>query len=1141
MARNRSGDDDSYFKISSKENLEEEARLAQELGDEITEHFFSEWKTSSDKITERFKKETSSLAGLVAQAEKNRNSSDGRLIDNIGKSILSKTGKGESFDVNWKSVGLNIGKEVAGVLSDAFQTYLVKPINQGLQDMSNAYETNFTEIAGRMGTMRNETYSVMRDAVVQLNNSQYKNAINANKELIPALTAATQKGFQGQEAISIALTNAVDKKVMPWLDTASDAWTNIQYNLSTGMQQTLKAQQLLLQESRSGNRLLQSGVINQLTQDITPILTNIDYNTVDTTKLSAEMQGMIQYYTDAGYDPQQAYKQAQDALKIYRNPGEYINSDKAGDILKAREVLYGGGISEMIGAESYLTGMAANATNHLAAWALGSTFGIDTGNGGTRMEDWQLKHSVNEDILADPEGYIAKYMTANAGTYTSLVAQAVEKVTHTAEYDNRLQNGVTEQAYWLNKISHSMDTLDSIRTHVANILKLLGGKLVGDLATKLFSGGKFSSLGDLIGKRAGGSLFKSFASKVGTGAAKGLGGLGSHLPGVMTKGVASQVGTGGGIAATKSLGATLSSIGGGSTLAGAGAVAAPLAAGGVVGAYGIKKGIDDIKGGDHKARGIASIAGGTAAVAGGIGVAGGMLAVGAANAWNPVGLGLLVAGGVTVLATSLHRAATAMNENEKAVEAHSKALYSSYKEEVQQRKVSNQQIIANLKDGNATQQDLLEARTFLVEQGLMTQQDAQNANVDQLIALTTAYLNATNTFDAEDREALQKKSTDLAQGQANQQSDKQFAASDDILNQAVESHRRKEYDEIVAHEAKEKERIEAAGRTYYPSVGISNGEGGLISYELWKETGSYNKENYQNIDLTQTDEGVALVSALSNAIDNISDEKKRAKLRKSFEAYSRDGFLINEYQMMYKDITDAGATTDTWNAANSQAGLDEYNKDAVVRGASEISTVWSQYVMLSEELRNKLVTLKAQNGDPNALMPLLKQMEALDLPYQDKEEIRNQVEELKTKNINDWLILKGIKESDIPKYNVGIDYVPSDRIAEIHAGEAVLNPSDAKAYRSLKDSIQHIVDIDTAANEMLSTTASGSAATVDITAIVEAIRTQTIDLNKTLNAIISALPKASSALDNIRAVSAASERLTAYNPATSNTRNLYST
>lgn len=1172
MARSRKDDDDSYLKVSSRENLEEEAQMAKDIIDETASHARRQYRSVADDINKRLHDHESSMASLVAKSNENRNKEFSATQD-MFKSILEQTGPGQKFDVNWKSVGLNIGKELLNMGVKIFNTYITEPITSALDDMSSAYESNFTNIAGRMGMMRRDTHNLMHSAVKQLNDSNYKSAINANKELIPALSTAAEKGFKGQEAISVALANAVDSKIMPWLDTSSDAWTNIQYNLSSGMQNTLKAQQLILQESRSGNRLLQSGIINTLTADIAPLLSNIDYNTVDfsdTTKVSAELQGMMQYYLDRGYDNQQAYKAAQEALDIYRNPFKYINSDKASEVLKARAAGDGESISGMLEAEASLTGLAAGAKNHYAAGAIIEGLGVDPGTGGTRVEDAQRRHATQMDIINDTAGYISSALKADEDTYQSIADEAAEKITATMEHDNSIQNQTTELSYFLNDIPHGVTLLKTIAKSLTTIIGMLAGKLVGDLVTSFLGNGKVKSLAN--GAKG---FFKQGGSKLRgatSGAARGLANAATKLPGV----TATEAGIG-----SLGLKATLGNIGAGvtggsassllSTAAGGLTVAAPVVVGVTAAKHGITEGVKDLKSDDHKVRGGISIASGVAAGVGGAAVAGGMLAAGAANAWNPVGWGLLIGGTVGVIATSLARLGDEVDVNAEAVKAHSKALHEAYKEEHQERQKGVRDIINNLKDGNVTQEDLLEARTYAVEQGLMTQEEAQNANAEQLTQLTMAYLKATNQMDPSKEEAADNTATNLAADAAKAAGDAQQDQIAEVVGRITDAQYTdtSEYDSMFNQYVK-KGVIDETGKVLAkPGEGIDansdffvkDADGNWSRIMTAEEAYTSRNEGGGGLNKTtvevsipgenkadaMTHDNTGIINFIDNAIANLSDEGKRKSLSEEFgNMAGGGGYTQMELFNMITKLTEAGATTDTWNAAAAQSpGFD----DLKVTGNEEISETYALYRKVLKEVEDLYVTFKAfpQEGQAAELWKKIHLLGSQNIPEEDKASIISaggyHTAEARQLLVDYYGEHYGTQEHEIPKYRVGIDYVPSDRLSEIHEGEAVLNASDAETYRSFKHMIKQVVNLaDTRTIDAITPTPPIiNTESLDVTALVEAIRSQTTSFNKKLDEFIKAAKPGSTGGISLPAVSAASPGLTAFNPQTSNTRNLYST
>lgn len=1014
MARNRNNDDDSYLHLSSTDNLEEQAQIAMDLSDEVTSHFERKWGDAVSRIERRI----NSLASQVANNEgaspsnsgnrqdpvatrfdsmfnaletankaKNKQGRDkGQIAEDIIKNVLNQTGAGQKFDVNWKSVGLTIGQAIVTSLSHAFSTYVTKPIQSAMTDMSSAYESNFTDIAGRMGYDRKETYAIMKSAVSELNKSSYKRAINANKELIPELRSLSARGWKGSEAVSMAITNTVDRKIMPWLDNSSAAWDNIRYTLDDNTVKTLKSQQLLLQESRAGNKLLQSGVVNQLLTDISPVLSNIDYNTVDKSKMNADLLTKMEAFRAQGYTEDQAYKQAQKALDIYRNPTNYINSDKAVDVLKASETIKGGDISSQAKVDQYFSKIAGG-LSIVGAGFYGKGVGLETGQGGSRPEDFkQLARAIENEI--SKEG-LTDFSKASPGLYESIAEKAAQKVTATQAYDNGIQNDATGLAYFVNRIPHGVDTLDNISKTVGLIFKALIGKVIGDQAIK--AGAKL--LPKLLAK-FGTTAAAETATSVAAGAAE-TAAAGGATAATGAAETAAAGATAGGAGAT--LAGSLTSLGGGSIVAGAATAAAPVVAGTAIGAYGVKKGYDDIKEGDHKARGVTSMLGGIAAGAGGIGVAGGMIAAGAVNAWNPVGWGLLAAGAVTVLCTSIHRAATALDESQKVVKKNCESISEAYNQEIEDRKKSSKEIIDQLSKDNVTESDKNEARQFLIDQGIASQAEAQKMNAEQLADLTKAYLNATNQMGENDKKA-QKEAKDGAVKAAKENNKN---VKDALYNNA----------ESIAKQA-------------------SN-------------------------DLTSTEEGQQYVSLVDNMIQNITDEKQRTKLQQKWEKQKSDGVSLKEWKGMMKAVSKKeGYSVSGVIAAANYSGIDLGDD---IKTEEQISKEYTDYQTICQELANNYRTYKAEPTKQlvatmlNEFQELGKLKDAID------DKTRNKIIKEGGYNLNEIAQKLASEGYKVPEYRVGIDYVPSDRLALIHKAEAVLPSTEAKSYRNMKSVLSRIL------------------------------------------------------------------------------------
>ena len=123
--------------------------------------------------------------------------------------------------------------------------------------------------------------------------------------------------------------------------------------------------------------------------------------------------------------------------------------------------------------------------------------------------------------------------------------------------------------------------------------------------------------------------------------------------------------------------------------------------------------------------------GGVAMAAGGIGVAGGMLAAGAANAWNPVGWGLLIAGGLAVAATAIHRATDTTVNLADDLEQEKKIAVQGIKDYNEQTIDSMYDVREAIKQATSYE----EAKNIALQSGIISQQDLNNATDKSVEAL----------------------------------------------------------------------------------------------------------------------------------------------------------------------------------------------------------------------------------------------------------------------------------------------------------------------------------------------------------------------------------------------------------------------
>ena len=345
-------------------------------------------------------------------------------------------------------------------------------VKAGMTQLQSAYESNFTPVAGYSGSdSRQENHDFIKSVLTEVNANDYtKHGLKFNEEVFPEITEAVKRGFTGDEASSIAISNAIDKKIMPWLETSSDTWTQLQFNMSEDRLQQIKGQQLLLQESREGNRLLQTGVVSTLLDIMQPTLLNIDANTTDVNDLSAQAQASIAYLMERGYGKQDAIKIATQAIDAYQNPAKALmNNGSPVEMLMAQTSLAGGDLQDIFKTYGDVATMGVG-NGPIGAQAVSNVMGIN--NGGLTRTDDNFRDLA--EMSAGMQKYIKEFSTnpeAARQKYIDKESNLPENVTATFSHDADIQNRISEQVFNFNNKVHGMDTVNMIYDEVVDFKK----------------------------------------------------------------------------------------------------------------------------------------------------------------------------------------------------------------------------------------------------------------------------------------------------------------------------------------------------------------------------------------------------------------------------------------------------------------------------------------------------------------------------------------------------------------------------------------------------------------------------------------------------------------------------------------------
>ena len=569
--------------------------------------------------------------------------------------------------------------------------------------------------------------------------------LNFNNEVFPQIADAVKRGFQGEKAEEIGLSTAIDKKIMPWLDTTSDTWTDLQYNLDDRLLNQLKGQQLQLQATQEGNRILQNGVASQITDSLAPTLLNIDANTTDVSALSGQAQAMVSSLMDNGYSKQDAIKMANQVIDAYQNPFKALTAGSTADKLYALGGLQGGDIASSLNfADKFLQ---TGANGNWATSAAYANLGFIT-NGQTRTTDWILDHGKATEAAN-------KYTGSDfEGTYNDKVNNLTEYVTATQKNDNEKQNESVikyfNDAFGNHKLDIDKMILEEIKSIkswlitglIAGFVSQLGSKVIDKIASNLGSGSKGTSL--VSNLFTGGSGLKKaieYGSEAYTGKmSAGTGLQNGGLIGGLTQGGANMTGLSGGAA----------------TLAGTGTVLA----GGML----AKKGISTLgeaanynKETDYTNKGNGMNIGTGLAMTGGGGMA---IAAGLGLASGPIGWAGLLIGGCAYLAKAAYDNAYALTGSAEMVRQQSEETKDAINTENLERMTSARKLKENVDNSTS----LIDKQNLIIQEGLASESDARKLNATEINNLTQSYISANKDIynsskslvDLINREVVQK-------------------------------------------------------------------------------------------------------------------------------------------------------------------------------------------------------------------------------------------------------------------------------------------------------------------------------------------------------------------------------------------------
>lgn len=633
---------------------------------------------------------------------------------------------------------------VINAITDFGNMLIFNDLQSGFEGYIRMYNDTFTNFAARMGTNGRETSGFYDDAKRLFREEGLTNNINFNSEFMPAVQSAIEKGFKGGDAIAKAIADAEAKVLIPVLDTQSEAWVNMSFNMSKQNMDTLKTQMLILQQSKSGNRLLQSGVVNSLTSEMEPLLRDIEYNTGGhALDGNSEALAVMKAYVEQGFTEQEAYQKAIKAVQAQTDTYKYITSGTLEEKLMGVAAANGAGTAEIAKSTESLVEMAKNSGNNMSVGAIADVSGIkfSTNTVGAATREYDAMNSIDKKVEE-----LNMQMMEEPDKYQQAVDNMDDIMTTERKHETAMQNAgaLSGLADTLSTWIKGDKVFSTLLTTVKSIFwAVIGGKVLDKLGGKLKDVFKNGLAKDLF-KGLGGkvlSWFKGTAIKI-TGFLKNT--LWSAVKSVGTKllGVVGKVSLG--------------------TVAGVAGALATSVYGGINAVKEIKNATKKSNTEEEKDKARKS------AVGYGIGAVAGAAGAGLLLASNPVGWAVAAVGAVAIGATEIYKAynqtSTALND-----------LHDAFDEQRDIMQQNSRAMIDNIEQDISNMSSLEDKKAYLIEQGLATEEELRyittnsmdefihglRDTTDKLVEIQNTKLDELEKAVAEEVEAKRKENAEL--------------------------------------------------------------------------------------------------------------------------------------------------------------------------------------------------------------------------------------------------------------------------------------------------------------------------------------------------------------------------------------------
>lgn len=589
----------------------------------------------------------------------------------------------------------------ADTLHNSINT-IVSVFTSGLEAQRNMYNSTFQNVSVRTGTTRSTYYANQRALPSTLQSQGLYNNVKVS-EVMDMWNKLADIGMNQEQMFTNALDSVITAKIVPYLDVTSRD-VNILNTRLDG--QFIKQIRGINQASLdlAGNNYMTQELLQKIIDQVQPMS---DESLQNLTKGSAEMTALINYLTPK-IGSTAATEYATQLYKQRAYGSEIMRSGSAAEKYAYVNVLNSG--LNTSNPEDWNNIAALNASSNMFLASLGPDYSTTLSS---------LYASYFRDAIGmSYEGHSGALNLLNGGeTYQSLINHS--DMTD-AEWEEYYQKALTDLANDQNQTELTMQEtlLENMSTDLAIWAQQSG--IFYDVVK-----GALTSIIGLLGS--------ILVNDVGGNIVNAIGGKGTKVAASGIKGGLSKLGGG------------LVAKGTGTALGGAAVVGGALA-GGAMAIKGTSDVIGDFQSGSVDAGTAMSGAG---ALGGAVG-AGSLIALGASN---PIGWIALAVGGAALLGRSLWDSA---HNYELAGEAVAKE-FNDTAVQLEQEAMQKEESLLQLKESIKEAEDVEEARKTLIESGILTEEEKQEAekmSKEELENLTQQYIDSTKSFSEAEQEML---------------------------------------------------------------------------------------------------------------------------------------------------------------------------------------------------------------------------------------------------------------------------------------------------------------------------------------------------------------------------------------------------